>query len=808
MRVNLHLPAKAMRERMCRAHKMGERREYEVACYLSVLEERHFYRTFGFTSITQLAENDLGLSPRQTRDRIRLAKAIESLPKLKKLFRRGKLHFSAVRAIVSVATPATESDWIKAALQHSMRDLERLVSASENGKVPKRPNLGLPRNRVHYKLAAEPEEAALIDTVCQREADAKGEPADLMRLVMKVIRHLYQTEDPEIARRKPRNPRPELIFIQARGTQDIAVLTTGGFVATNPEKAAPYLEGARVRDASEPGAMVEGLVSTPDVPTIPADKRDPPTDRALRELVLARDGYQCTFPGCDEKKDLADHHVQWLSQGGKTHPDNGTSACRGHHAATHVGQIVVKGSYSKGFEFEERDLLTGETKPFLAAAPDPEIEQVLSEPSPPEETVEELEKLADPVEQDKGPVLASLDEIPPQVDRKWWRTFRGLFEWVARTTTLLFKPGPGQEPKATVDHAGNGERREGGLAGLVGHEQAVRVLEHEVEMAKLSGEPAPPVLVTGRPGLGKTTLAAAFATDLGRGFHAAHAGSLLDPTAVLSLLSDLDRGDVLFIDEVHALPPAVAELMYTAIESAYVDIPVKEGTSSRLLRLRLEPFTFMGATTEEDRLPKPLLQRFRTRIELEPLADDVMATLLAREAGHQGLALDEEARRVLVSASLGNPRTAVGLIEHAAKTANAHRLERIGPAEVCAALDSRGIDGRGLCKVQCRILEVLRAHGRPMGLATLAAVVGKSPEAVATLYEPDLLQLGLLSRTPLGRVAVPVNGNGRHSRHGPAAARGAEDHRGDSRVSPGARESQGPRESPGSPQLPEGPDTG
>ncbi|MEW6745975.1 MAG: AAA family ATPase [Planctomycetota bacterium] len=460
------------------------------------------------------------------------------------------------------------------------------------------------------------------------------------------------------------------------------------------------------------------------------------------------------------------------------------------------------GSYSKGFEFEERDLLTGETKPFLASAPDPEIEAVLSEPSPREETIAELEKLADPVEQPKGPTLASLDEIPPQVDRKWWRTFRGLFEWVARTTTLLFKPGPGEEPKATVERPGNGERREGGLAALVGHEQAVRVLAHEVEMARLSGEPAPPVLLTGRPGLGKTTLAAAFATDLGRGFHAAHAGSLVDPTAVLSLLSDLDRGDVLFIDEVHALPPAVAELMYTAIESAYVDISVKEGTSSRLLRLRLEPFTFMGATTEEDRLPKPLLQRFRTRIELEPLADDVMATLLERGASHQGLALNEVAGRVLVSASLGNPRTAVGLIEHAAKTVKTHGGERIGAPEVRAALDSRGIDERGLCKVQCRILDVLRAHGGPMGLTTLAAVAGKSPEAIATLYEPDLLQLGLLLRTPFGRVAIPVNGNGRHRSSSASAVRGAEDPCRDS------RESNGPRVSPGSAPLPEGLDTG
>ncbi|MEW6743045.1 MAG: AAA family ATPase [Planctomycetota bacterium] len=801
MRVNLNLPPKAMRERMRRAHRYGERREYEVACYLSVIEERSFYRSFGFTNIFQLAEHDLGLSPRQTRDRVRLARAIESLPKLKRLFRRGKLHFSAVRAIVSVATPATEADWIKAALQHSMRDLERLVSASEDGKVPNRPNLGLPRNRVRYIVAAEPEEAALIDVVCQREANARGEPADVKQLFMKVIRHLYQTEDPEITRRKPRKPRPELIFIQARGTQDIAVLTPEGFVASDPEKAAAYLEGARVRDASEPGEMVEGLVSTPDVPKIPADQRDPPTDRAQRELVLARDGYQCTFPGCDEKRDLDDHHAQWLSQGGKTHPDNGTTACRSHHAATHLGQIVVKGSYSKGFEFEERDLLTGETKPFLAPAPDPEIEQVLSEPSPPEETVEELEKLAESVEQDKRPTLASLDEIPPQVDRTWWRTFRGLFEWVARTTTLLFRPGPGEEPKGTLERPGNGTRHEGGLASLVGHEQAVRVLEHEVEMAKLSGEPAPPVLLTGRPGLGKTTLAAAFATDLGRGFHAAHGGSLVDPKAVLSLLSDLDRGDVLFIDEVHALPPPVAELMYTAIESAYVDIPVREGTNSRLLRLRLEPFTLIGATTEEDRLPKPLLQRFRTRIELEPLPDDVIATLLEREAGQRGLAVGEEARRVLVGASLGNPRTAVGLIEHASKTANAHGLKRIGPPEVRPALESRGIDERGLSKVQRRMLEVLRAQGRAMGLATLAALVGKSPEAVATLYEPDLLQLGLLSRTPFGRVAFPVNGNGRHRDSGALVVRGSEHFR-------DSRESQGPRESPEPLQLPEGLDSG
>ncbi|MEW6742569.1 MAG: DUF222 domain-containing protein [Planctomycetota bacterium] len=238
----------------------------EVACYLSAMEERHFYRTFGFASITRLAEHDLGLSPRQTRDRIRLARAIESLPKLKKLFRRGKLHFSAVRAIVSVATPATEADWIKAALQHSMRDLERLVAGSEDGKVPRvrvsgGPNLGLPRNRVHYKLAAEPEEAALIDVVCQREADAKGEPADLMRLFMKVMRHLYVSQTDHVSRQDPRrSPRVS--------TPDSGPTVLGGHrrTGTSERPTVPRDHGGIVERRDPRGTMLAEMLEHPRTP--------------------------------------------------------------------------------------------------------------------------------------------------------------------------------------------------------------------------------------------------------------------------------------------------------------------------------------------------------------------------------------------------------------------------------------------------------------------------------------------------------------------------------------------------------------
>ncbi|MEW6747921.1 MAG: AAA family ATPase [Planctomycetota bacterium] len=502
----------------------------------------------------------------------------------------------------------------------------------------------------------------------------------------------------------------------------------------------------------------------------------------MRDLVLARDGYQCTVPGCSATDDLDAHHLEWRSQGGPTHPDNEIATCDLHHGSAHNGTLIMSGSVSRGIRYTNRD-----GTPFRVTPPiDAEVEAILAEPSPKEE------RLVAPADArahaaDANAVLRTLDDIPAQVDRSWWRRFSRLFEWAARKTVLLFKPGQGADEaeagrpedlarnaKATL--SSNGEVLEGGLASLVGHADAVLSLREAVETAKSSGDPPAAILFTGRPGLGKTTLARAFASEMGTRFHVAHGAWLEDPRALVELLMEMERGDVLFIDEIHAVAPAAIEVLYTVVEGRYVDLVITSGscgsaagdeTRSRTVRLKVEPFTLVGATTEEARLPLAMLSRFDRRVELEPLEPAAIDTLLERAAARLNVTFEPHARALLCKASLGIPRTATRFVEEAAKAARAGSRTCVELVDAQRALRAQSLDERGLSRVQRRILQVLEERGRPLGLGVLAAEVGKTPEAIVSLYEPELLRLGLVCRTPLGRAL-----NGRHPRpHGRAGRR-------------------------------------
>ena len=209
------------------------------------------------------------------------------------------------------------------------------------------------------------------------------------------------------------------------------------------------------------------------------------------------------------------------------------------------------------------------------------------------------------------------------------------------------------------------------------------------------------------------------------------------------------------------------EILYTATEGRYVDLLLSEGTRTRSVRVDLQPFTLIGATTEEGELPTPLLTRFDHRIEIEPLETSTMKALLEYEASRRQADIDPAALVLLTGASLGIPRQGLNLVRQAIRTAQAltnvtqthedqasRQRERptwVTLEDAHSALDASGLDERGLCRVQRKILEVLERHGKPMGLAHLATHVGKAKDAILKIYEPDLVRAGYVERTPTGR---------------------------------------------------------
>jgi Holliday junction DNA helicase RuvB len=298
--------------------------------------------------------------------------------------------------------------------------------------------------------------------------------------------------------------------------------------------------------------------------------------------------------------------------------------------------------------------------------------------------------------------------------------------------------------------------RPGTLDEFIGQDRIKDNLRVFLQAARGRNETLDHVLLSGPPGLGKTTLAYIIAAEMEATIKTTSGPTLDKPANVAGLLTNLNEGDVLFIDEIHRLPPTVEEYLYSAMEEYCIDILIDSGPNARSVRISLPPFTLVGATTRKGLLTAPLRARFGIDFRYDYYEAALLEAIIHRSAGILNTPIDDDGARELARRSRGTPRIANRLLRRTRDFAEVESDGRITRAIADRALTALEVDTGGLNDMDARLLRTLieKFGGGPTGLTTLSVAVGEDPGTIEEVYEPFLIQEGYLQRTPRGRVAA------------------------------------------------------
>ena len=587
------LPRKLLLQRIFHHMRNGEVAKRALGFYLLDMEERREYQALGYSSTVHFAEVKLGLSPKETRELIRISRRLEELVEIDRAFTQGEISWSKVRELTRVAVRDTEEEWLEFAKGKLSREVELAVSNSKRGeRPPRKGGLGTPRTTFRIKFDLPAHIHQLVQTAISKLMTEQGEGAT----PGEALREMAEWAISRKGKAKGENP---IYTVVVHTTKDRGVSWIDGEDGPVPiprEVLEEVMTGNRVfevEEISDPGDTDAACFGRRG--TVPEEERDGPVPKNMRTAVLARDGNRCY--ACGSRRDLRVHHIKPLCDGGTTEMSYLVTLCLKCHSLVHEGFLKLK------FDREGRlSAYDGEDNPLNEET---NLAAVLGEGS-----LTVLEKLpaAQPAPSDTPTqptrfTPRSIEEIPSELEASEWRTLAASLTWDSRRKLFVFDPGkndPVFTPKALGESGENGPKdaprgasfcrnplsnnnsiikkahfqndpqRPLGFDEFVGQKRLLANLRVAVRAARERGEALGHVLLSGPSGLGKTTLARITAHEMGGKIHWASGPVMDSPHKLIQLLIQLRDGDFLFIDEIHRLPKSSQEALYTALEDRSV----------------------------------------------------------------------------------------------------------------------------------------------------------------------------------------------------------------------------------------------